>query len=246
MRLSFTLLLLSALAVLVSVALSQPPIDSAASTPPTATTDAAAATPLGTTVNLDVNAVPITEQQAINDTASNATNSISTKPATADVGLSTLLAALDTSHLTAAQRSSTIADELDRMQLLSEQPLSVSERHRLAATMDAWLQLSAEDKLALIRQQQTAFMRAMRAEERRRLAHLVHSMNEQQQARADEQVVVDDDDVSRVRLIRVHPSHVAAAFAASQMDPMVDFAAQQMEAPSTFNLLQMDQHYSVY
>ena len=251
MRVSLTLLLLSVLAVLLSVALSQSAADSAAAPLTQLSTDATVQLepPTDADASLDVNSLPV-YAQATNSTNTNATdpaNSTASTSASERGPLSALLASLDTSRLTATQRSAVIVTELERMQLLSDQQMSLSDRHRLAATMDAWLQLSADEKLALIRQQQTAYMRAMRMEERRRLADLVRSMDELRQTRVDEDDSADDGGARRVRLIRVHPTHATAAeFVASQMDSMADFSAQQMELPTQFDMLRMDQQYGVY
>ena len=249
MRLSLTLLLVSALAVFVSVVLSQPLTDAVVVTSaPLAADETIQLAPSTTTdAMLDVNAVPLTAAELNNNSTHNTTDLVNSTSAT-DTAMSALLASLDTTQMTAAQRSSAIAAELDRMQLLSDEHMSTADRHRLAATMDAWLQLPADEKLTLIRQQQAAYMRAMRVAERRRLAELVHSMDEL--TTNDDEDSVDDGAVRHVRLVRVRPVHrsaVAAEFAASQMEPMREFAAQQMELPMHFgSMLQMDEHYGVY
>ena len=254
MRPSAILLLLSALALLLSVAFGQPQTDTlAAVSPPAADATIQLAPPAETDANLNINSAPLVAADVINNTYPNATNpanltSTASRDPSADRALSALLASLDTSQLTPAQRASSIAAELERIQILSDQPMSVSDRRRLAATMDSWLQLSAAEKLAMMRQQQSAYVRAMHLEERRRVADMVRAMEELRQAKAeDEDAEADDGNVRRVRLIRVHPTHTTAAeFAASQMDPMADFTAQQMELPAHLHLLQLDERYGVY
>ena len=252
----FVLLASAVLALLLSVALGQPSVNNAAASSPPTSLDADV--PVVSFIDADAstganaNSQPIAAAAATNSTDSvnpNATATASSGDDSVDQrAVSSLLAQLDTSQLSAAQRSSLVADELTRMQLLSDTRMSPADRRRLAATMDAWLQLSAEDKLALIRRQQTAYVRAMHAEQRRRLYELARDLDELKPATADgDDAQADDDGVRRIRLIRVHPAHaVAAQFEAAQMQPVVQFDAQQMEAPSQFNMLQMDERYGVY
>ena len=66
--------------------------------------------------------------------------------------------------------------ELDRMEALSGERLDDADRTRLRGLMSEWLMLSAQEKLAVIREQQTQNTAMVRAEERRRMHDAMHNL----------------------------------------------------------------------
>ena len=255
MRPSLALLFLSALAVLLAVALSQPQPDDAVITLPPQPIDLVTAVPsvpsTDTNTKLDVTALPLTNTLAAtanaNSTDANNTgpsNATATQPSAAasDPAMADLLDSLDTSRLSATQRATAIAAELARLQLLADRRLAPAERARMEAAMDGWLRLPAVEKLAELRARQAEYVRVVRADEWRRLGELAEEGRER---------LVDggeEGDVRRLRLVRVGPVRATEGlFVASQMEePMADFAAQQMEMPYAFDVQQMDQHYGIF
>ena len=142
MRSYITLLLLAILVVLISVVIAQPQNDNAATIPSPQSIGLPPTTPTPIVApadaNLDIAATSLTDIQQSNSTflnltadASNSTATANTTDSAADANAA-LLDSLDTSHLTANQRSAIITTELNRMELVADQPLSLIERERLA------------------------------------------------------------------------------------------------------------------
>lgn len=113
-----------------------------------------------------------------------------------------LLMALDTSRLTPQQRRTLIAAELAKVEDMTGEQLSAKDRRSLVRELSAWLNKSAEEKLAFIREQQR--MRAMDADDEMQLRARAA---EELRASHDENVDDERDDarprIRRVRLIRV-------------------------------------------